>query len=64
MLSSASLNTSRPHSNFFQAANQYVFVRKNPFAFPPKDCTLLRVDFLSRQHEMTVLRSNSEAVRF
>ena len=48
VLSSASFNTSGPHSNCFQAANQYVFGRENPFAIPPKDCALLRVDFLSR----------------
>ena len=48
VLSSALFNNSCPDSNCFQAANQYVFGRKNPFAFPPKDCALLRVDFLSR----------------
>ena len=37
-----------PSQNVFQAANQYIFGRKNPFACPPKDCALLHVDFLSR----------------
>ena len=36
-----------PTQTFFQAANQYIFGPKNPFAFPPKDCALLHVDFLS-----------------
>ena len=48
VLSSASFNTSCPHSNCFQASNQYVSGGKNHFAFPPKDCALLLVDFLSR----------------
>ena len=43
-----STNTSRPHSNVFQAANQYSFSRKNLFALPPKDCTLLYLDSPSR----------------
>ena len=29
---------------FFQAVNQYIFGRKHPFAFPPKDWALLHVD--------------------
>ena len=33
-------DTSHPHSNFFQAANQYIFGRKSQFAFLPKDCTI------------------------
>ena len=37
-----------PTQTFFQAGNQYVFGRKNPFAFPPKDFPLLHVDSLSR----------------
>ena len=53
-----------PHSTCFHAAKQYVFGRKNPFAFPPNNCVLLRVDFLSHYDEMTMLRSNSEAMRF
>ena len=36
------------YTHCFHAANQYVFRRKNPFAFPPNDCALLRVYFLSR----------------
>ena len=36
-----------PTQTFFQAANQYIFGPKNPFALPPKDCALLHVDFLS-----------------
>ena len=36
VLSTASFNTGRPHSNCFQAANQYVFGWKNPFAFHQK----------------------------
>ena len=40
--------SSRPHSSCFHPANQYGFGRKNPLAFPPNDCALLRVDFLSR----------------
>ena len=64
VLSSASFNTSRPHSNCFHAANQYVFGKKNLSASPQKDCALLSVDFLSRSDEMIVLRSNSEGMRF
>jgi len=37
-----------PTQTFFQAANQYIFGWKNHFAFPPKDCALLHVDFRSR----------------
>ena len=29
------------------------FGRKNPSSFPPKDCALLHVDFLSRYDEIT-----------
>lgn len=43
-----SANTSRPHSNVFQAVNQYSFSWKNLFALPPKDCTLLYLDSPSR----------------
>ena len=31
-------------TGFFQAVNQYIFGRKHPFAFPPKDWALLHVD--------------------
>ena len=34
-----------PLKLFFQAANQFIFGRKKPFAFPPKDCALFHVDF-------------------
>ena len=40
-----------PTQTSFQAANQYIFGWKNPFAFPPKDYALLHVDFLSRYDE-------------
>ena len=43
--------------------NQYSFSRKNPFAFPPKDCALLQVDSFSRQDEITVFRSNSQLTK-
>ena len=49
-----------PTKTFFQAANQCIFGRKNPFAFPLKDCALFHVDFFSRQVETTVFRSNSD----
>ena len=42
----------------FQVANQCIFGWKNTFAFPPKDCALLHVDFLSRQDVKTAFRSN------
>ena len=47
-----------------QAANQYIFGWKNPFAFPPKDCTLLHVNLLSRYDVITGFRANSEVMRF
>ena len=53
-----------PTQNCFQAANQHSFARKNPFAFPPKDCTLLHVDLLSRYDVITGFRTNSEVMRF
>ena len=41
------------HSNLFFANCQSVhFWWKNSFAFRPKDCTLLRVDFLSRNNRV------------
>ena len=44
-----------PTQNIFQAANQYIFDRENPFAFPPKDCALLHVHFLSRKFKQPCL---------
>ena len=37
-----------PTQTSFQAATQYIFGWKNSVAFPPKDCALLHVGFLSR----------------
>ena len=47
-----------------QAAKQYIFGWKNPFAFPLKDCTLLHVDLLSRYDVITGFRTNSEVMHF
>ena len=58
----ASCDTRRPDSNFVTI--QYSFGWKNPFAFPPKDCTLLHVDLLSRYDVITGFRTNSEVMRF
>ena len=46
--------TADPHSNYFQAGNQYIFKWKNPLIFPLEDCTLLHVNFRSCYDEMTV----------
>ena len=52
------------HSIFFQAANQYIFGLKNTFAFLPKGCALLHVNFPSLWEDITAFRANSEAMRF
>ena len=52
-----------PTQSSFQAVNQHIFGWENPFASPPKDCPLLRVNFLSRYDEITAFRANSDAMR-
>ena len=52
-----------PTQSSFQAANQHIFGWKNPFASPPKDCSLLHVDFLSRYDETTAFRAISDVMR-